>query len=321
MSYYQEYVDYKNKYHRLLDIANSGPKIKLGSNLNSGTNPKPFPLADEIHFWAKQTMEHQLMLFLGLEDVSDFQLKQKAFELHAKWKDFLNKNFYDKGIKVGNLTVELTSDDLAKVSNIDLRNLNDLINQTIDFTNKIIKALMDGNWIGWVYPSLANHMLEETEYFARKINGPDFSIDEEITYANHHHSGELAVTAQLIDPEPSQQKIIDLVRSYSMKKMSAYNAEKSLAGKDFNLDLPTNWSQQDELILQGMHPEEQASLLFISIRYGREVCKLAEDTGNKIRSKQLKSIIAPFIADHVLREFIRFTKTLENIQSGQSQIV
>lgn len=313
MDYYQEYLKYRSKYEQLQN--------RLNQNQRGGVG-EIFPLADEIHFWAKQLMEHQLFLFLGLEDVNEFNMKRRAFEIHVKWKDFLNNNFYRKGVRVTNETVELSPDDLSKVGNIDINAVNDLINQTSNFTQQVIKTLAAGNWVGWIYPSLAKHMLEETEYFSSKVNGPAFSPDREIKYILHHHSGELAVTAQWIDPDPSQQAIIDLVRSYALKNMSRFLDGKNLEDHTGPLNgMPHRWTKADEAILNGMNPGEQASLLFLSIRYSREVVALAQDTGDKVKNNQLESIISPVVADHVLREFRRFTTTLERLQGSQAQVV
>lgn len=268
MDYYQEYLKYRNKFENLLHQVN---KKEVDKNI--------FPINDEIQFWSKQLMEHQLFLFLGLEDMPDFNLKSKAYEIYSEWKDFI-KNISE---------------------NIDIKKVNELINKTSDFTRTVISELSEGKWIGWIFPSLARHMLEESEYFSRKINGPLFTTMEEIEYINKHNGEELAVTAQLIDPNREQQKVIDIVRSYA-------NQTK----------ISSKWSEKDEKILRNLESTDLASYLMISIRYGKEIIQLAQDTGKKIASRELKSIISPILAEHGLREFERFTKTLEIIQSRQN---
>jgi len=210
MSNYEKYLKYKKKY---LDTKN-----KQYSNQRGGNNLVEFTLFDEIHFRGRQMMEHLLFLNWGLDINKAEKLKKKSMELHMKWKSFLEKTFYSKGIRVTLKTVFLTVDDMAKLgSDVPIDEVNKLIDETKKFKEKLIDDyLSKGNeWIGLVYLSLAKHMLEETIYFKRKINGPLFAPEEEISYINEHHSGEMAVTAQLIDPDPSQQKIIDLVRSYA----------------------------------------------------------------------------------------------------------
>jgi len=98
--------------------------------------------------------------------------------------------------------------------------------------------------------------------------------------------------------------------------MSKFRAGKSLTGDEVkpNDPFPKEWTPVDEAALKGLKPTEQTALIFISIRYGEELIQFAEDTGHKINSGELKSIISPVLANHALREFIRFTETLKLIK-------
>jgi hypothetical protein len=306
MNNYEKYLKYKNKYSELKNFK----KIKQRGGAN-GTN---FPVTDEIHFWSRQMMEHALFLFLGLEDNDNRQLKNQAFELHQKWKFFMDQNFYDKGITVTMETVFLTADDLKKIGeSMSLGAVNDLLKETIRFKSNVIQVLESGKWIGWIYPSLAKHMLQEAEYFDRKINGPAYTVIEEINFSNFHHSGELGVTAQLIDPDPSQQAIIETVRSYALKKMSILRATGSLTGLESALPFPKEWTPEEEAILQGLRPSEETNLLMLSLRFSEEVTQFADETGQKIEKNELQSVISPILAHHVHREFVRFTETLKQL--------
>lgn len=299
MDNHGRYLKYKNKY------LNLQKKLIRQRKQRGGAKGMIFPLEDEIHFWGRQLMEHTLFLYLGLED-GDHSLKNEAFELHQTWKKYMQSSFYDKGIIVNLTTIVLTKNDLAKITNIRIDQVNDLIEKTEVFTNKIIEILNTGLWIGWIFPWLAKHMLKETIYFKRKINGPEYSVDEEIHFANDHHAEELGVTAQLIDPEPAQQKIIDIVKSYVTITMSEL--------KNNTEPFPKSWTAEDEAILKGLESSDQATFLALSIKYGDELTQFADDTGQKIESNQLKSIISPILAHHVHREFARFTETLKKLQ-------
>jgi hypothetical protein len=303
MGDHYRYLKYKKKY------------IELKKNQKGGYNGSDFPIDDEIHFWGRQMTEHLLILFLGLEDDGG-KLKNQAFELYQRWKNFMTKNFYDKGIVVNIETVFLSADDLEKINNkINLSDVNSLIELTIKFKSQIISILDQGKWIGWIYPSLAKHMLQEAEYFNRKVNGPAFTVTEEIQFSNHHHSTEMGATAQLIDPDESQQPIIDVVRSYALKKMSVLRTTGSLSGIETTQPYPRIWTPEEEAVLQGLNPNEETNYLLLSLRFSEELSDFAEETGKKIENNELKSTISPALAHHVHREFVRFTETLRQLQT------
>lgn len=304
-----KYLKYKKKY---LKNKNNKYYQTAGSLLY-------FPLNDEIHFWGRQIMEHAFFLYLGLEET---ELKKRAFNLWTLWKSFLDENFYKKGIVINIKTIELTDNDLKKVSKIDIANLlKYYIEPMVEFNTRVVENLSSGKWIGWIYISLANHMLSEIQYFHKKIIGKSMTINEEVEYINEHNSGEIGVTAQLIDPSPQQQQTIDLARSYATRSMSKYKA-----GHVLSLDGPSNstekfpfmWTKEDEEFLKGMNTTEQKKMIDISIRYSDELTKFAEDTNEKIESNELKSVINPVLGWHVYREFFRFTLTLKRIVKKNS---
>lgn len=299
MSYYDKYSKYKNKY---VDL-----KHQMNRRQRGGANSSPFSIHDEIYFWGRQMMEHALFLYLGLEETN---LKPEALVLQKSWEKFLEKTFYSKGISSDKEKITLSENDLQKVGDVNLDKVNKLINKTIEFKTKVISILGEGAWIGWIFPALAEHMLKEAEYFNRKVNGPVFDAKEEITFINEHHGEEMGATAQLIDPNPAQQTIIDLVRSYSLKAMSKYAGGQFLADTKAPVPFPTDWIPEQEAVIKGLAETDEGNLLLLSIRYSQELTDFAKDTGDKIEANELKSVISPILAHHVHREFARFTETL-----------
>lgn len=306
MDDYEKYQRYKRKYINM--------KNKMNKRQRGGADV--FPVNDTLHFWSRQLMEHALFLHLGLEDI---KLKKQAWEMHLKWKNFLNKNFYDKGIKVTLETIMLTNEDLAKVPDIDIdRFIKDYLVEMIEFNGFVVEKLRKGEWLGWIYLALGEHMLKEAEYFQMKLKGPAFTPEDEIAFANEHNGEEVGALAGLINPSPDQQKIIDLTRSYAMKDMSKFKE-----GQALSLDGPPNasepfpgqWTKQDELFLKGMDATDQAKLIELSIRYGDELSKYAADTNQKIASGQLNSMINPILGFHGYREIARFTETLRALNA------
>jgi len=290
MDDFEKYIKYKHKY---LHIKNQ-----------IGGHTKKFSIEDEIFFWARQMMEHALFLYLGLEDDKN-KLKNEALELNKEWENFLNDKF--PFIKINEIPekVFLTQDDESKIhikGSLDM--VNNLIGKTIKFKTNVDNMLKSGKWIGWIYPSLIQHMLDEANYFKKKINGDEYTIDNEIEFINHHHEGELSVTAQLIDPDPEQQKIIDKVKSY-VKDLS-----------DLQHD-PSNirYLSIKKELFKNLNPTERTNMLMISLIFSRELTNFAKETGEKIKNNKLKSIISPILANHIYREFVRFTETLRYLEN------
>ena len=281
----------------------------MGAEVVGTHTMSDFPTADEIHFWGRQLMEHAFFLYLGLVNP---KLKDQSKENYKLWEKFMKKNFWDRGIVAQLTTIMITDQHAYNDNMVDIGETIVLVDKTISFVDHVVQVLNHGEWSGWIFPSLAKHMLKETNYFKAKLTG-SISTDDEIKFINDHHSEEMGTTAQLIDPAPEQQPIIDIARSYVLKCMSKIKSGISLTdAKSHNF--PKEWTQQDEDLLKQMHPTDQATLLRLSIKFSRELTEFADDTGKKIESGQLKSVISPVLAHHVHREFARFTQRLEMLQ-------
>ena len=165
----------------------------------------------------------------------------------------------------------------------------------LEFKSSVSFRLIKGEWIGWIYPALIEHMISEANYFKRKLDGSDFTPEEEINYINHHHGEELGATEKLIDPTEKEDS--DLVRSYARKEM-------------------IDWSDADKQVLEhtDFDPQNKTRILELSIKYGNEVIALSENTKHKLDNNQLKSIILPMLAVHAHREYLRFTERLRQLQ-------
>lgn len=292
MDDYEKYLKYKKKY---LELRRNSDRRGQSGGANGTNGTSVFPLEDETQFWGRQMTEHALFLFLGLED-GDHSLKKEAFEIHREWKQFMKTNFWGKGIEPKPDLVTLSPENLKLVGTVNKEETLALIDRISKFQQKIIDILNANEWIGWIFPSLALHMEKETEYFRRKLQGPPFTVAEEIAFSNTHHSEEIGTTAHLLDPAPENLPLHTKAMEYSLKTMK-------------------NWSESDKKILQGMDVTEQATLLRLSIKYGQELTQFAAETGQKIDAKQLKSIISPVLAHHVHREFARLTMTLQALKA------
>ncbi|AEQ60766.1 hypothetical protein [Acanthamoeba polyphaga mimivirus] len=317
MNHYDQYQKYKKKYLDLKNQLNNSSQYggncgnygnnQFNNQFNSQTTNRyqtggaEFDLKDEVAFWGRQMMEHLLLLHLGLDEE---ELKNSALQNHMDWKRYLTENFFSKGVNPGPDQAFLTTNELEKIGLLNKNVVNGLIDQTIQYKSKLVKTLNSGQWVGWIYPAMAQHMLEEAEYFKRKVNGPDYTPEQETKFVVHHHSTEMGATTQLLDP--TEKDDIKIAKSYAdicMSKLSGRNKKP----------FPKQWTSQEEAILRGQDPVDLATLMRISLKYSRELTQFAKETGQKIDSKQLKSIIHPVLAHHIFREFYRFTKRLEQL--------
>lgn len=113
-------------------------------------------------------------------------------------------------------------------------------------------------------------------------------------FINQHNGEEIGTAEKLLDPAPENAPLAEKARDFAFKTMK-------------------DWTEKDKQILQGMDVGEQATLLKLSIKYGDQLSKFAEQTGQLIDNKELKSIISPVLAHHSHREFVRFTDTLQKL--------
>lgn len=302
MSYHNNYNN-NNNYNNINntnDYQNNWMLQRGGAN---------FPVADEIHFWGRQLMEHSLFLFLGLEKTD---LKKEAHKNYKHWEEFMNQYFWDKGIIASPTTIMITDQSAYSDSMVSVNPTLKLIDQTMNFITGIATILSTSEWIGWIFPSLVDHMIKETIYFRQKLTD-DLLPENEIKFINDHHSEEMGATAQLIDPALEQQPIIDIARSYVLKCMSKIKSGISLTDAKNN-EFPKQWTPDEELLLTGLSFTDQATFLRLSIKFSRELTEFADDTGKKIETGTLKTVISPVLAHHVHREFARFTMRLEMLQ-------
>lgn len=323
MNSYEKYKKYKQKY--LLAKINKSIKGSALSNENVGPE---FSTLDEIYFWSRQMEEHCLILYLGLVEPKFIEPKQKHYSKNEKeqnfrhdakklckeWTMFINEYFVNKGIARELDKVFLTEKDLEKIKSMENQIKEkslELLNITISFKRLLVETLNTNIWSGWIFPSLAEHMYNEANYFQRKLTNFEYGLDEELQFINKHHGEEMAASAQLIDP--SEQDLIEEIRKYAKQGLALY--EWPSIDKSSYI-----WSQEESKILNSLNTSDIRTLIDLSIKYSDKLTKFAKATGQKIDNQMFRGIISPLLAHHIYREFVRFTKLLEVLQKNQSKI-
>ena len=282
-SYKKKYLKYKTKY------LNSKKMVLIG-----GTNVPNEKLAvDEIYFWGRQFADHALFLHLLLEDENQI-LKTQAMKLNQKWMAFMKHNFEDIGIKIETFDVKtrqkvkvyLTDAEIETVINnkLNYQDLFSLLSELREFKIDIINKLSSGKWIGWVYPTFAQHILMELDAFSNRIQGIQ-STDDDIKFYNKMSKDHTGFADNLTD--------------YTSKNIDLKNILRDV----FNKDPTLNGSEKEQYIL-------------LSIKYVSDIEKTAYDIQQKIHDGQFDSIIHPALIDHVVREQQRAGLKLSNLMNN-----
>lgn len=179
----------------------SGAGYTLKSNLQKQplleiepqpTNPKLFrkiklhleEANEHIDFWSKQMAEHALFIYLGL---TNSELKKQAHDLYLRLDSFSLKF---KKIRILNLMNKILP----------------ILEEERNFQIILINKQKAGEWIGWLYPSLIKHMTMELDYFVNKLNGVQYSQEDEIDFWQKEANDRIEVITHLLDP--SQKKLI-----------------------------------------------------------------------------------------------------------------
>ena len=202
--------------------------------------------SNEIAFWARQMSEHALFSHLGLEEP---KLKKTALQAHKKFEDF-RKRFQ------------------AKPMDLDVMNqILPLLKEQREFQVKLLQLLEQGAWIGWTFPLFVNHITLELDYFVDKLNGIQYTAQEEVAFWNRINGEHAAFNARFLDP--SERELLLKADRTSVK---------------FNKIPKTEYEMMVKLSLTATKELDEFN-------------KAARAQG-----KAVKSIIHPVLLDHVIRE-------------------
>lgn len=211
---------------------------------------------DDINFWSHQIAEHNLFIFLGLVDDGKNNVKELrnlAYSLYQDWTDF-RKQYLENEDSTG-------------------------IDKLLDAQEKLesdIKSLQDKNiWIGYLYPAFVQHMIDEREYFIKRISD-GLTQEEEIEFWNHHDATEIAAESHMLDP--TETKLYDTMDALRKNFESSTYSENA-----------------------------QAYFLTLASQYS----DLHENLKSLLKDNKLKSVMNMDLIEHAAREGLRGTKIIE----------
>lgn len=300
-NYRDKYLKYKKKYMQK-KFQQYGGQVSDTSDFQNDPNvitgnqvvPNPKFAINEVFFWGNQMKEHAEVAHLSLELPEE---KNLAFELMNKWDQFMKKEFVNKGVQIElanynnptDVKVEMTDQDFSKINinQFDFATLFTLLSQLRQYEQSIITRLNNGEWLGWLYLSYAQHILMELDTFERRIKGQISPMEDLEFYVqmSQEHTG---VAEKLTDKLPENFNLEEILRQ-------SYNKAP--------LPLKDNKDEMQQIILT-------------SFKYIQEVGATGIDLQKKILNKEYKGLLRQDVIDHVVREQVKAEKMVLKLKNS-----
>lgn len=203
-----------------------------------------FNVDSDIKFWSEQMSEHALFLHLGL---SDEKLKKQGMKLNAKWEKF-------------------------RKTDHDIKKIIPLLDELRKYKVSVLDRLNKGEWIGYNFPLLVDHMIRELDYLREKIDGKIHTSEEELSFWIEINADHSDFTAHLLDPTEE-----DLINT-------ALSTAKNM---------------------------REVKTLKIGLTQSKALDKFVETGVDGVKNNKIKSIIPIELIEHVEREGKRSIETFE----------
>ena len=141
----------------------------------------PTQIDDELRFWLNQDREHNLFMFLGLEEPA---LKAAAKELHDRYAHLFS---------------------LRRGDNLQMM-LRDVVPASQALKRRAIAMQERGAWIGWLFPSFIAHIRDEIDVMLARIRPGGIQSRDELCFGNRMNADHLAFASHLVDPSEATAK-------------------------------------------------------------------------------------------------------------------
>lgn len=178
-----------------------------------------------------------------------------------------------------------------KVSNINDRTLN-LLDEVINFKKELYDLMVNCKKFACLYPSLVEHTSYEAELYRDNLNClqdrmlPKRTICDTLDFWNEIMRDHASFIDGLLDPTEIELK--EIAHEYV---------------EEFNKILAKNCNESNE-----------KEIFYESLKCTKSLMEFKETATKKLIECEIKSILSPLIADHVLREANYYLKILNEIE-------
>lgn len=232
----------------------------------------------DAEFWARQMQEHAMFLFLLIEN-NDLARRAKSIDL--TWGN------------VRPLLSGKTRQEQTRLLAFPMHELRVLLAE-------IVERQAKGEWLGWAWPRFIDHLLEELDYAWSVVSGRPQNPEEVLCTWLGFMADHASFAAHLLDP------------SESRKIQQALSAQQVLAQLGCACSRPP--LPPPAAPVSGCQAATLGTLLTLSKKAGADLDNYFANLG--VGTPQLKSIIHPVLAIHVVREGRRFLATLDALKSA-----
>lgn len=188
-------------------------------------------------------------------------------------------------------TKETYSDNIyTKIRDINKRSLN-ILREVIDFKKRVLSLKLNQGIEVLIYPTMLEHLIEEAKVYEiiliclMKNELPKESLCDILNFWNHIMGEHAAFTDGLLDP--SEKELKKMAREF-VKKFK-------------------------ELVEECMK-ESEKEIVEKSKLATEEIKAYKTDATVGLLQGEIKSIISPILADHILREANHFLKILDTLK-------
>lgn len=228
-----------------------------------------------VRFWSRQLSEHALFFHLGLEERG---LKEASLDEHNEWEKFRK-------------TIPARANE---------RETDETIARYIEMTRElramkthVLQRLNSGEWLGWIYPSFADHVRRELDYSVNLLT-------ENFGEGEKREKSELCSWLQF------------------MAEHAAF-ASHLLDADERELMAEASEIQGNLEELHGRCRSLTPQLIDMSQKAGKALDRYFTHLDANVT--KVNSIIHPLLALHVVREGRMFLQTLAEMQGADKMVV
>ncbi|WP_313757850.1 DUF2935 domain-containing protein [Tissierella sp.] len=178
-----------------------------------------------------------------------------------------------------------------KLYNINMRSIN-LLEEVINFKEKLIKSQLECKIFTTLYPLLIEHILREAKLYMGSLRSlqnrklPDRTICDELNFWNQIMEEHLEFIDGLLDPTEE-----------NLKETAEELAE-----------------QLEKILEENCNTSNEKEILNKSLKVTEEVMTFKKAGTEGLLACKIKSIIIPLLGDHVLREANHYLRILKEIK-------